>query len=468
MNCFSAPSLRAAGGVGDQLGEDRDAAAVLAGVGRLLVDRLHDQLDQALEQRAELAGEAMLRERDGGLRRERLGQREALGRKAAAGAQQLEHADHVALVVPHRDRQVSALGLVQRAAGQRGVFGEALEAARALLLVARVPLQQQVAHELVLRVAQREGAGARVGDAHRAAQDRREQALGVLLHRERAAHGADGLDHGDVVLDVGRHRVEGVGQLLEFVAGREPDARAEVARGETPRGDLELLDRHQAAPHQHERGEAHCEQRQQRDEREHGAEARERREQRRLRLGQLDRPCGAAELRAQEQLPDARALLFVGSGAGRGEDRHALRADREVDARADGLRQEQEARLDLGDEQLVAGDPAEQRDVRAAVGADAQQRAARGEVPLVGRVERHPLAPFDAAEALVEERRQARRRSRAARRRRGWPRGSAAARAPPCRAASRPARGARSRPARAAASPAGRRAARSSGSAPAR
>jgi len=95
--------VRGAGGVGDQVGENRHAAAVLARVRRLLVDRAHDQLDQALEQRAELAGKAFLGECDRGLRSERLGDRAVgLGERSAG---ELEHADHDALVIAHRHRE---------------------------------------------------------------------------------------------------------------------------------------------------------------------------------------------------------------------------------------------------------------------------------------------------------------------------------------------------------------------------
>ena len=393
---------RRAGRVGDQLGEDRHATAVLAGVGRLLVDRLHDQLDQPLEERAELAGQAVLRERHGGLRGERLREREALGLEAA-GPQQLQHADELPLVVPHRDRELAARRLVHGGAGQRGVLGQALEASRAILLVRRVPLEQQVTDEAVLRVAERERAGAGVGDAHRAAQDRGEQALGVLLHGERAAHRAHRLDHRHVVLDVRRHRVERFGELLELVARLETDARGEVARRHAAGGELELLDRHEAASHEHERGEAHGQQREQRDQREHGAEAVERREQRGLRLGQLDRPGRAAELRPQEQVPRARPLHLPRRAARRRVDGLALGVDEEVDTGADGVRHEQEAGLDLRREQAPAGRAAQQRDARRAAGLDAQQRAARVEMRPIRGVELRRLAQLDVMEALREE-----------------------------------------------------------------
>src|SRR6476646_9487313 len=70
-------SERAFRGVVDRLGEHhgelRHALAVAAGIGRFLVDRVVDEVDEGLEQLLELIDEHPVAERHGGLGCERLG-----------------------------------------------------------------------------------------------------------------------------------------------------------------------------------------------------------------------------------------------------------------------------------------------------------------------------------------------------------------------------------------------------------
>lgn len=108
--------------------------AVAAGVGRFLVQRGVDQLDQGFEQLGHLLEQAAVVERNRRLRRERfdqflvgVGEHTHAGVRAA-GVDQLQHADHFADVVLHRHRQE----------GLRAVSGAGVESPRTGKIEARL------------------------------------------------------------------------------------------------------------------------------------------------------------------------------------------------------------------------------------------------------------------------------------------------------------------------------------------
>lgn len=106
---------RAGLGVVHRLGQHhrqlRHELAVAPGVRRLFVDADVDQVDQRLEQFLELADQALVRQRHGRLRGQRLDET-LVGRREGAdgaglgvdGVDQLQHTDQLAFVVAHRHR----------------------------------------------------------------------------------------------------------------------------------------------------------------------------------------------------------------------------------------------------------------------------------------------------------------------------------------------------------------------------
>jgi len=97
------------GGLGQHHGQFRHALAVAAGVGRLFVDGEVDQPDEGFEQHFQLLHQLPVAERHGSLRGERFGQ-PLVGRRKGddlagdrvEGIDQLQHPDHLTLVILHR------------------------------------------------------------------------------------------------------------------------------------------------------------------------------------------------------------------------------------------------------------------------------------------------------------------------------------------------------------------------------
>ena len=241
--------LRARRRLGQQVGQHRHALAVAAGVGRLLVNGGVDQLDQRLEQVLQLGDQDAVVERDGRLRGQRfhqllLGVAEGVhGAGGVARVDQLQHADHAAVVVLHRHgeeglRAVAGLGVegarageivalgrvgvghVHRLAGQRrvrhhhAVVGAALvvvhrqrrevdrRAAAAAHHIAQRMVAQHLEHQRVaLHPVQ--GAAVGVGEFARGLQDAFEQGGQVALVRQRRADGVEGFEAAEDLLFAG-------------------------------------------------------------------------------------------------------------------------------------------------------------------------------------------------------------------------------------------------------------------------
>ncbi len=214
--------------LGQQHGEDRDALAVAARVGRLVVDRVVDERDEGFEQAFELEDEQPVGQGHGGLRGERLGKAlVGLGERHDApgagllGVDQLQHADDLALVALQGHGQ-EGLRAVARAAVERLGPGK-IEALLAVRVgdVDRAVLQHRVGghHGGVL-------AALRVAQEHGLERDLR---AGRAAHGDTQRVGADDLELQRVLVR-GVPAVEraavGVGDLL----GRDQDRLEQVVQ----------------------------------------------------------------------------------------------------------------------------------------------------------------------------------------------------------------------------------------------
>ncbi len=99
---------RRAGGIREHIHDGRHALAMLAREGRLLVDCRRDQSDEGVEQAALCFQQQAVLERNGGLRRERFGQRLDPRREGddrtviVAGVDELQDADDLVAAVLKR------------------------------------------------------------------------------------------------------------------------------------------------------------------------------------------------------------------------------------------------------------------------------------------------------------------------------------------------------------------------------